>query len=262
MMEKEDVAIKDNQEAKGHEVVNARDVTKSFDGHVVLDGISFTLSKKENMVVLGKSGTGKSVLIKSLVGLVIPDSGSLKVLDIEVIGADKKAMKSLRRKVAYLFQGGALYDSMTVKENMEFPLQRQPEKIPQSEIDDMVEDALENVGLVDAMHKRPAELSGGMQKRIALARTLILKPEVMLYDEPTTGLDPVTSREISELILEMREKFEISSIIITHDLSCAKITSDNVCIIKEGKLAANGTYQELEQTEDEWVQSFFKGHTA
>jgi phospholipid/cholesterol/gamma-HCH transport system ATP-binding protein len=260
-MEKENTAtLTDRKATTDEEIVVAKGVKKAFSGHQVLDGISFSLHRKENMVVLGKSGTGKSVLIKSLVGLVVPDAGSLQVLGKEIIGIDKDERLELRRKVGYLFQCGALYDSMTVKQNLEFPLQRQVEKISQGEMDDLVEESLENVGLAEAIHKMPAELSGGMQKRIALARTLILKPEIMLYDEPTTGLDPVTSREISELILEMREKFEISSIIITHDLSCTKITSDRICIIKEGKFGAEGTYDELEQSDDEWVQSFFKGY--
>ena len=259
-MEQESSIIENKANTTTEEVVKADHLKKAFDGHEVLKGISFSLHRKENMVVLGKSGSGKSVLIKSLVGLIIPDDGSLQVLGKELIGIDKEDMTALRRKVGYLFQGGALYDSMTVKENMEFPLQRQVEKIPQAEIDELVEEALENVGLVEALHKMPAELSGGMQKRIALARTLILKPEIMLYDEPTTGLDPVTSREISELILEMREKFDISSIIITHDMSCAKTTGDRVCIIHEGNFVEKGTYDELENSDNTWVRSFFKGN--
>ena len=259
-MEQESRIIENKATTTVEEVVKADHLKKAFDGHEVLKGISFSLHRKENMVVLGKSGSGKSVLIKSLVGLIIPDDGSLQVLGKELIGIDKEDMTALRRKVGYLFQGGALYDSMTVKENMEFPLQRQVDKIPQAEIDALVEEALENVGLVEALHKMPAELSGGMQKRIALARTLILKPEIMLYDEPTTGLDPVTSREISELILEMREKFDISSIIITHDMSCAKITGDRVCIIREGDFIEKGTYNELENSDNAWVRAFFKGN--
>src|SRR5690606_1677395 len=164
---------------------------------------------------------------------------------------------SLRRKVAYLFQGGALYDSMTVRENLEFPLKRQIEKKSPSEIAEEVEMALENVGLLDSIDKMPSELSGGMKKRIALARTLILKPEIMLYDEPTTGIDPVTSKEISELIVEMQNKFGISSIIVTHDMSCVKMTADNVLILREGVVGAEGKYEALVQSEEEWVRAFF-----
>lgn len=258
-MEQENSTIEKKQKTTANEVVRAEGLKKAFDGKEVLKGISFTLHHKKNLVILGKSGSGKSVLIKSLVGLIVPDEGSLQVLGKEIIGIEKEDMTELRRKVGYLFQGGALYDSMTVKENMEFPLHRQVDKIPQEEIDDMVIESLDNVGLADALHKMPAELSGGMQKRIALARTLILKPEIMLYDEPTTGLDPVTSREISELILEMREKFDITSIIITHDMSCAKITSDWVSIVKDGNFVEKGTYDELRNSDNNWVKSFFKG---
>src|SRR5690606_73222 len=192
-----------------------------------LNDINFKLYKKENIAVLGTSGTGKSVLIKSIVGLVKPEEGRLEDFGKDILKKeDEDDWESIRRKVAYLFQGGALYDSMTVKQNLEFPLKRQIEKKPKKEIDAEVDEALENVGLLKAKNKMPSELSGGMKKRIALARTLILKPEIMLYDEPTTGLDPVTSKEISELILEMQEKFSISSIIVTHDMPCAKMTSD------------------------------------
>lgn len=239
------------------EVVIAKHLKKAFDDLEVLKDINFVLHKKENLVVLGKSGTGKSVLIKSIVGLVEPDGGELIVLDKNVLGLDKDEMEDLRRRVGFLFQGGALYDSMTVRQNLQFPLKRQLKKLSKGEIKDLVEEALEDVGLLKAINKMPSEISGGMKKRIALARTLILKPEIMLYDEPTTGLDPVTSREISHLVLEMQEKFAISSIIITHDIACAKLTGNRIFILKGGELAVEGSYEELENSEDEWVRSFF-----
>lgn len=239
-------------------VVRAEHLQKSFGSKEVLKDVSFVLHKKENIAILGKSGTGKSVLIKSMVGLIQPSAGKLEVLGQDVLEKkEEEDWEDLRRKVAYLFQGGALYDSMTVKENLAFPLKRQVEKMNDAQIEEEVEMALDNVGLLDAMHKLPSELSGGMKKRIALARTLILKPEIMLYDEPTTGLDPVTSKEISELILEMQNKFDISSIIVTHDMACAKMTADNVLILWEGAVGAEGKYDELVQSDEAWVRAFF-----
>lgn len=243
---------------KGEVIINVKHLKKSFGSTTVLKDISFQLHRKENIAILGTSGTGKSVLIKSIVGLIQPESGVLEVFGKNILGKDdEEEWDSLRRKVAYLFQGGALYDSMTVKENLEFPLKRQVEKKSKSEIDQAVDEALENVGLLKAKNKMPAELSGGMKKRIALARTLILKPDIMLYDEPTTGLDPVTSKEISELILEMQEKYGISAIIVTHDMPCAKMTADKVIILKEGVVGAEGTYEELENSREAWVRAFF-----
>lgn len=260
-MEKE---VLDNTKEKGDifrdgdVIINIEHLQKSFGRTRVLKDISFQLHKKENIAVLGTSGTGKSVLIKSIVGLIHPEGGKLEVFGKNILDKDdEEDWESLRRKVAYLFQGGALYDSMTVKQNLEFPLKRQVEKKSKAEIADAVDEALENVGLMEAKNKMPAELSGGMKKRIALARTLILKPEIMLYDEPTTGLDPVTSKEISNLILEMQEKFNISSIIVTHDMPCAKMTSDKVIILKEGKVGAEGKYDDLVNSKEEWVRAFF-----
>ncbi len=243
---------------KGEVIINIEHLKKSFGNTKVLKDITFQLKRKENIAILGTSGTGKSVLIKSIVGLIQPDDGVLEVFGKNILDKeDDEEWDNLRRKVAYLFQGGALYDSMTVKENLEFPLKRQLEKKSKSEIEQAVDEALENVGLLKSKHKMPSELSGGMKKRIALARTLILKPEIMLYDEPTTGLDPVTSKEISELILEMQEKYGISAIIVTHDMPCAKMTSDKVIILKEGVVGAEGTYAELENSKEEWVRAFF-----
>lgn len=243
---------------KSEVIINVEHLQKSFGTVKVLKDISFQLHKKENIAILGTSGTGKSVLIKSIVGLVQPEGGKLEVFGKNILGKeDEEEWDLLRRRVAYLFQGGALYDSMTVKQNLEFPLKRQVEKKSKSEITKAVDEALENVGLLEAKNKMPAELSGGMKKRIALARTLILKPDIMLYDEPTTGLDPVTSKEISELILEMQRKYGISSIIVTHDMPCAKMTSDKIIILKDGIVGAEGKYEELENSKEEWVRAFF-----
>ncbi len=232
---------------------------KSFDRNQVLKGVTFALHEKENLVVLGKSGTGKSVLIKCIVGLIKPDSGDLCILGNNIKNIESEdEWREIRRKVGFLFQGGALYDSMTVRENLEFPLKRQPNKLSKGEMKTAVEEVLEHVGLLNAINKMPAELSGGMKKRIALARTLILKPEIVLYDEPTTGLDAITSREISELILHMQEAFGISSIIITHDMACARLTANRMLILYEGTFKAEGTYEELERSPEKWVRAFFE----
>jgi len=239
-------------------VVKAENVRKSFNGTVVIDDVSFELRKKENLAIMGRSGSGKSVLIKNIVGLLVPNKGSLKVLGKEVKNLDEDEMVELRRSVGYLFQGGALYDSMTVERNLKFPLRRLPGKPSEAEVNDRVDEMLENVGLLDAKQKYPEELSGGMKKRIALARTLVLKPEIMLYDEPTTGLDVITSNEISELILEMREKYAISSIIITHDIACVEKTTDKVMILKDGNVLTENSYDNLANSEDYEIRSYFK----
>ena len=240
-------------------VVSAQGLRKAFGDFEVLRGASLTLQRQENVAVLGKSGTGKSVFIKCLVGLIRPDDGTLRVLDEDVLRYRRdREWTPLRRRVGYLFQGGALYDAMTVRENMEFPLRRLPDKPGRGEIRDTVEEMLDNVGLLEAINKMPAELSGGMKKRIALARTLVLKPEIMLYDEPTTGLDPVTSKEISRLINEMQKKYGISSVIITHDIACVKITADRIAMLRDGQFQVEGTYDELKSSDDAWVRSFFR----
>lgn len=248
-----------NTENNDEVVVQVKNLRKSFGDHTVIDDVSFDLHRKENITILGKSGTGKSVLIKSIVGLHEPDGGDLIVLGKSFNQLEDEELNQMRRKIGYLFQGGALYDSMTVKQNLLFPIKRQGHgnKMSKGEMNDAVENSLNEVGLVEAINKTPAELSGGMKKRIALARTLILRPEIVLYDEPTTGLDPVTSKEISNLILKMQDKFDISSITITHDISCVKITADRIFIIRDGKWGAEGTFDELESSDDEWVRSFF-----
>lgn len=237
-------------------VVNG--LSKSFGtNNVVLKDVNLVVNKGENLVVLGKSGSGKSVLIKCLVGLVPADSGEIKIFDTDIINLKTSDLNLIRVKIGFLFQNAALYDSMTVRENLEFPLKRHSKKLSQQEVETAVLEALGDVSLADAIDKMPSELSGGMRKRIGLARTLILKPEIILYDEPTTGLDTITSREISELILAIQKKNKTTSIIITHDMACAKLTGDRIVILKEGVIYAEGSYDELEKSNDEWVRSFF-----
>jgi len=244
--------------AKAEHVIEIKGVKKSFGDKEVLKNITLDLKRGENVVVLGRSGQGKSVMIQCIVGLLIPDDGSLKVFGEEVAEMDDDELKELRMKIGFLFQSGALYDSMTVRENLEFPLTRVLKLTDQNEIDKRVHEVLEGVGLEDAAEKMPSDLSGGMRKRIGLARTLIIKPEIMLYDEPTTGLDPITSREISELILNMQKKYKTSSIIITHDMECARITADRVLIMDEGEYIAEGSFNELNKSTNKIVKSFFK----
>ena len=223
----------------------------------VLQGVDLSVQKGENLVVLGKSGSGKSVAIKCMVGLIKPDKGKISLFGTDISSLNAKALNLVRIRVGFLFQNSALYDSMTVRENLEFPLKRHFKKLSAKEVDTAIMDVLESVGLAEAADKMPSELSGGMRKRIGLARTLILKPEIILYDEPTTGLDTITSREISELILEVQKKYKTTSVIITHDMACARLTGDRLVILKDGAIAAEGSYDELEKSKDEWVRSFF-----
>lgn len=239
-------------------IIEVKDLKKSFCKNEILSAISFTVDKGENIVILGKSGTGKSVTIKCIAGLLRQDEGSLKVFGEEVIDLDEDALKALRCRLGFLFQSAALYDSMTVRENLAFPLKRVLKIKDKAEIESRCIEVLRAVGLEDAIDKMPADLSGGMRKRMGLARTLIVKPEIILYDEPTTGLDTITSKEISHLILEMQEKYDATSVIITHDIPCAKITADRVLILDEGKFIAEGTYQELENADNDFIRSFFK----
>ena len=238
-------------------VVEIKNLKIGFGSQQVLKDVSFNLYKGENLVVLGKSGSGKSVLIKCMTELLKPDGGSIEVLGKKVHSLNRHELAELRKKIGFLFQSGALYDSMNVRENLEFPLRRMNKKIKSSEMEEKVKTVLDNVGLGHAINKMPSELSGGMRKRIALARTLISDPLIMLYDEPTTGLDPITSREISVLINEVQKKYNTSSIIITHDIDCAREVADRIIMLKEGEIEAEGTFEELEQSEDKWIGSFF-----
>jgi len=244
--------------SEGKEVViSISKLYKSFDENNVLQGIDLELCKGENLVVLGRSGTGKSVLIKIIVGLLKPDSGTVKVFGKEVDKLNKKELTDLRLKIGFLFQHSALYDSMTIRENLEFPLVRNKRHISRKEIDESVKDVLEAVGLSDTINQLPSELSGGQQKRIGLARTLIMKPEIIFYDEPTAGLDPLTSSEINDLINEVQEKYKTSSIIITHDLTCAKDTGDKIFMMMNGKFTRHGDFEEVFDTSDETIRGFF-----
>ena len=240
-------------------VIDIDGLYKSFGkDNEVLKGVTLQVKAGENLVMLGKSGSGKSISIKCLVGLLPADKGSLKVFDTDITKLDYAQLNKIRLRIGFLFQNAALYDSMSVRQNLEFPLRRHSKELTDAEVDSAVSEALESVGLLEAIDKMPSELSGGMRKRVGLARTLILKPEIILYDEPTTGLDPITSREISELILSIQKKNKTTSIIITHDMACARLTGDRIVILRDGKIYLEGDYDGLEQSKDEWVRSFFE----
>ncbi|MBA3704534.1 MAG: ATP-binding cassette domain-containing protein [Bacteroidetes bacterium] len=245
-------------------VLEIQHLKKSFGNNRVLVDINLHLKKGENLVILGKSGSGKSVLVKCLEKLINVDEGKLVVLGKDIASLTEDELNEIRKKTGFLFQGSALYDSMTVRENLEFPLRDKKNDFfadgndPKEHINSLVEEVLNNVGLIEAIGKMPSELSGGMRKRVALARTLILKPEIIFYDEPTTGLDPITAKEISKLVIEVQKKYNTSSIIITHDIECAKIVANRIIVLKDGKCAAEGTFKELEESKDKWVRSFFE----
>jgi len=231
---------------------------KSFGNNHVLIDFDLTLSKGESVVVLGKSGSGKSVLIKCIIGLLKPDKGSIVMFGNDMVDISTAELDRMRAKVGFLFQSNALYDSMTVRENLEFPLRRHWIQVSAEEVNKMVADALEDVGLMHCIDMMPAELSGGMRKRIALARTLILKPDIILYDEPTTGLDPITGKEIIQLMSSIQEKYNTTSLIISHDMNCVKMASNRVVILFEGRCYANYTYEELLLNTDPKVKQFFE----
>jgi phospholipid/cholesterol/gamma-HCH transport system ATP-binding protein len=241
----------------GEKVVEIRNLKKSFGDVKVLRDLNLDLYERENLVILGRSGSGKSVLIKCMVGLLKPDAGDINVLGYDVPSLNHKELDELRQQVGFSFQGSALYDSMTVRENLEFPLKRNLGIYDRQELDKLVMDALTDVGLENAVGKSPAELSGGMKKRVGIARTLILKPKIMLYDEPTAGLDPVTSGEINDLIMEVRDKYNTASIIITHDISCARNTSDRIIALFGGYNKIEGTFDDLKNSEDPELKEFF-----
>jgi phospholipid/cholesterol/gamma-HCH transport system ATP-binding protein len=238
-------------------IIDVRNLYKAFGDKEILKGVSLQLNEGENIGILGKSGTGKSVFAKCIVRLIEPDSGEIYVMGKDMLGLSYNELIEIRKQIGYLFQGGALYDSMSVRENLEFPIRRTQMTKNRDEVNERIETVLRSVGLLDAIDKMPAELSGGMKKRIGLARTLILKPKVILYDEPTTGLDPVTSNEISELILKVQEEYNASSIIITHDMKCAKLTTNKIEILNDGIFYAEGTYDELSHSSDKLIQEYF-----
>jgi phospholipid/cholesterol/gamma-HCH transport system ATP-binding protein len=242
----------------GNVVIEINNLMKGFGTQEVLKNVSLQLFEGENLAVMGKSGSGKSVLIKCIVRLLNPDSGNIKVLGKEVNSIDDEELSELRKKIGFLFQSGALYDSMTVRQNLEFPLKRIKKGLSHQEITEKIHEALENVGLSDALNKMPSQLSGGMRKRISLARTIVVDPMIMLYDEPTTGLDPATSDEISSLINSVQEKYKTSSLIITHDIECARNTANRVIMLDDGVVYKEGTLADYEKSSDTLIRSFFK----
>jgi phospholipid/cholesterol/gamma-HCH transport system ATP-binding protein len=244
----------------GEPVIEIRDLCKGFGDRMVLNKFSLNLPKGQSIAVLGKSGSGKSVLIKCIVGLIQPDSGIINVFGKDVASLNDNELDKTRVRIGFLFQSNALYDSMTVRENLEFPLRRHWIEKERKEVDEMVLEALENVGLPNTVDMMPSELSGGMRKRISIARTLILKPDIILYDEPTTGLDPITGKEISKLMVEVQEKYNTSSLIISHDLNCVRIAADRLVMLIEGRNYAQGSYEEMKNLNDEKVKQFFEGY--
>jgi len=242
---------------RNNAVVKIRGLKKSFDDYQVLKGVDLDLYQGENLVVLGRSGTGKSVLIKVISGLLTADAGSVEVLGCDMDRITDKELQQLRTRLGFSFQNSALYDSMTVRKNLEFPLVRNRKNLTRGEIDAAVEEVLDGVGLLQAINQMPSELSGGQRKRIGIARTLILNPEVMLYDEPTAGLDPITCIEINELINEVQQRYHTSSIIITHDLTCAKETGDRIAMLLDGQFQREGTFDQVFDTNDKRVKPFY-----
>lgn len=243
---------------KGEPVIRIENLQKQFGDTVVLNNFNLVMYKNENLVLMGKSGSGKSVMIKCMVGLMEPDNGKIEVLGQDITKMNRIEMDELRAEIGFLFQGSALYDSMTVRENLEFPLRHHIKRMNIKNTDDLVLEALENVGLAKTIDLMPEELSGGMQRRIALARALILKPKIILYDEPTTGLDPITAKEIIQLMTNIQKKYKTSSLIITHDVDCARVISDRMILLLEGTNYAEGTFKELSTSEDPKIQAFFK----
>lgn len=237
-------------------MIEIKNLSKSFGDNAVLDNISINIPKRENTVVFGKSGSGKSVLLKCIVGLMIPDAGEIIIEGKNILRYSIKELNELRKQIGFLFQGAALYDSMSVRENLEFPLIRNF-NFTEKEIDEKIHNVLKKVSLEEAIDKMPAELSGGMKKRIGLARTIITEPKLILYDEPTTGLDPITSKEISHLIIELEENIDATSVVVTHDLACAQIVADRAVVIKNAKIFFDGNIKQLVSSNDEFLKEFF-----
>jgi phospholipid/cholesterol/gamma-HCH transport system ATP-binding protein len=241
----------------GEAPVMIEGLRKSFGKQTVLDGIDLSVRAGETVAILGRSGTGKSVLLKLLIGLQKPDSGSIRILGKEVAGLEMEALNDIRKKMGFLFQQSALYDSMTVEENVEFPLRRHT-KLSEAERRQRVRELLSNVGLEHDLQKMPSEISGGMQKRVALARAIALSPEVVLFDEPTTGLDPITASEIGKLIVDLQKQHHITSVVVTHDMHAAKKFSDRMVLLNDGTIRAEGTFEDLEKSRDEFVIQYLR----
>ena len=256
-----DIAIeKDDTKKSGkrNPIITIENLQLSFGKQAVLKNVNLQLFEGENLVVLGKSGSGKSVLIKCISGLLNADGGTITVFGENVSTMKRTEMNEMRKKIGFLFQSGALYDSMTVKQNLEFPLQRIKRNLSKNECDEKINEVLENVGLTESLNKMPSQLSGGMRKRISLARTIVVDPRIMLYDEPTTGLDPVTSNEISLLIDSIQKIYKTSSIIITHDIECARATANRIVMLSEGEIYMEGTLAEFEKSKDPLIKAFFR----
>lgn len=246
----------ENQVLQNQPILKVSNLTKSFGDNHVLNGFSMELYTGENLVIMGKSGSGKSVMIKCLIGLMLPDTGLIEVMGKNIVNLKQKELDELRTQIGFLFQGSALYDSMTVRENLEFPLRKQQKSI--QEIEQLVFESLESVGLMHALDLMPEELSGGMKRRVALARAIILKPKIIIYDEPTTGLDPITAKEIIELMKTIQQQQKTSSLIITHDVDCARVIANRMILLIDGINYAEGTFLELLASKDKKIQAFFK----
>ena len=239
-------------------VLRIQNLKKSFGDNHVLNGFSMELFQSENLVIMGKSGSGKSVMIKCLVGLMQPDNGNIEIMGKDISLLSQNDLNDLRTEIGFLFQGSALYDSMTVRENLEFPLRKHKHKFKNNDKDAMVKESLESVGLLEAIDLLPEELSGGMKRRVALARAIIMRPKIIIYDEPTTGLDPITAKEIINLMREIQKKYGTSSLIITHDVDCARVISNRMILLIDGINYAEGTFEELSTSSDKKIQEFFK----
>lgn len=258
-MEQINKDIKEEDKAKKKPILEIKNLNKKFGNNQVLNGFNLELFEGENIVIMGKSGSGKSVMIKCIIGLIEPDSGSIKVMGQELTDLKQAQFDVVRNEIGFLFQGSALYDSMTVRENLEFPLRHHKDRF-ETNMDNtaLVEEALTNVGLLHAIDLMPSELSGGMKRRVAIARTLILKPKIILYDEPTSGLDPITSKEIIQLIKNIQQQYKTSSVIITHDVDCARVVANRMILLINGTNYIEGNYMQLSQSNDENVKAFFK----
>lgn len=242
---------------KNAPLIEITNLHKTFGENAVLNGVDINVNKGEYVVILGRSGSGKSVTIKCLVGLEKADKGVIKVFNTDITKLNNNELNAVRVRIGFMFQNGALYDSMSIRQNLRFTLKHHDKNISNEDIETKITEALDNVGLLEAIDKMPSELSGGMRKRIGMARALIIQPEIILYDEPTSGLDTITAREISELMVSIQKKYKTTSLIITHDMACAKLTGNRILILNNGVIHAEGTYSELEKSKDSWVKSFF-----
>ncbi len=251
------IPLQETMENRNTPVIEIKNLYKSFGQNEVLKGVNLSVFQGEDLIILGRSGSGKSVTIKCIVGLIAADKGEIKVFGNDITHLNNTQLDAVRVRMGFMFQSGALYDSMSVEENLSFTLLHHTKNLSKTEVSNQINNALESVGLKEAIHKMPSELSGGMRKRIGLARALITQPEIILYDEPTSGLDTITAKEISELILAVQKEYKTTSIIITHDMACAKIAGNRILILKDGVINAQGSYEELEKSSDPWIRSFF-----